>query len=150
VSLLDVMIKVSLVLWIVLGFGMITMLLVLGPKFGRMQKRYDRLLDSLETKVTPLLEQAERITDNATYITGVLRDDVETVDRTVQNTADSLNRMVALAEDRVSDINALITVAQEEAEETFFSTAAIVRALRGGRKRRKKRLLQGRERRRFG
>ncbi|MFQ5747304.1 MAG: hypothetical protein ACE5HF_08815 [Gemmatimonadota bacterium] len=149
-SLLDVMIRVSLVLWIALGFGMILMLVIVGPKLGRMQRRYDRLLDSLETKVTPLLEQAERITDNATYITGVLRDDVETIDRTVQGTAESLTRMIALAEDRISDINALVTVAQEEAEETFFSTAALVRALRGGRRRRKKRLLQGRERRRFG
>jgi hypothetical protein len=58
--------------------------------------------------------------------------------------------MVELAEDRVSEINALLEVAVEEAEETFFSTAAIMRALRLGGRGRKRRRSPRAERRRLG
>ena len=62
----------------------------------------------------------------------------------------SVESMVELAEDRVSEINALLEVAVEEAEETFFSTAAIMRALRLGGRGRKRRRAPRAERRRLG
>ena len=64
--------------------------------------------------------------------------------------ATSVESMVELAEDRVSEINALLEVAVEEAEETFFSTAAIMRALRLGGRGRKRRRSPRAERRRLG
>jgi hypothetical protein len=58
--------------------------------------------------------------------------------------------MVELAEDRVSEINALLEVAVEETEDTFFSTAAVMRALRLGGRRINKRRATRAERRRLG
>ena len=76
---------------------------------------------------------------------------------------DSVERMLDVTEDRVSEVNALVTVAIEEAEDTFLSTAGILRAIGGrdvrkkrrdNRKRRKRkdrdRWLRGGDRRRLG
>jgi hypothetical protein len=62
--------------------------------------------------------------------------------------------MIDLAEERASDLNALLAVAQEEAQETFFSLAGLVRTVRGltgkGKGRKRSRRFLGRERRRYG
>jgi hypothetical protein len=79
-----------------------------------------------------------------------LADDVDRIDRTVIRATSSVEGMIELAEDRVSEINALLEVAVEEAEETFFSTAAIMRALRVGGRGRKRRKTTRTERRRLG
>jgi hypothetical protein len=64
---------------------------------------------------------------------------VERIDETVVQVSDSVERMLDVTEDRISEINALVTVAIEEAEDTFVSTAGILRAIGGRSDRKKKR-----------
>jgi hypothetical protein len=96
-----------------------------------------------------MLEHSEEILEQMSRISAVLVADVEVVDHTIIRTAESIERIVDLMEDRVSEVNALVSVAVEEAEETFLSTAGLLRALRLGRRKRKRKLGMG-ERKRFG
>ena len=57
----------------------------------------------------------------------------------MRHAGESTERMVELVEDRVTEVAALLEVVQEEAEETFLTTASLLRGLRGrGRKKGKK------------
>ena len=110
----------------------------------------ETMSDELLRKAVPVLDQSQQLLDQVGGVTASLVDDVERIDRTVIRATTSVESMVELAEDRVSELNALLEVAVEEAEETFFSTAAIMRALRlGGRSRRRRKVSRA-ERRRLG
>jgi hypothetical protein len=57
---------------------------------------------------------------------------VRRVDETITEANRQLRRAVSLAEERVHDFNALLEVAQQEAEQVFVSTAATLRGVRRG------------------
>ena len=149
-SFFDVLVIVSLILWILVSGAAIVGLIVILPRLTSVLRRFERHQDRFDEKIVPVIEQAEGVLAQVGTITTSLVDDVDRVDRTVIRATESVERMVEVAEERVSEINALLEVAVEEAEETFFSTAAIMRALRlGGRSRKRRRLLR-RDRRRLG
>ncbi len=149
-SLNEVLVIVSLILWILVSSIATVGLLLLLPRLLRLLRQAEELHGAFQKKAVPVLDQAGQLLDQLGTVTTSLADDVEKVDRTVIRTTESVERMVELAEERVSEINALLEVAVEEAEETFFSTAAIMRALRlGGRDRKRRKLSRG-ERRRLG
>ena len=75
------------------------------------------------------------------------------MDHTIIRAAESVERMVELTEDRVAEVNALLSVAIEEAEDTLVSTAGLLRGVKAvlpGSRKRKKSWLSGGKRRRFG
>lgn len=146
----DILVMVSLILWILLCSVCIIAILRLLPGILSGRRRLDAMWDEFHQKAGPLLDQTQQVMDQVAVVANTLSDDVDRIDRTVIRATSSMEGMIELAEDRVSEINALLEVAVEEAEETFFSTAAIMRALRmGGRGRRKRRVSRG-ERRRLG
>jgi hypothetical protein len=150
VSFYDVLVIVSLILWVLISSIAIVSVLVLLPRTLNSLRQFEQIQEKFDLKVIPVLEQAQGVLDQVGTVTTSLADDVDRVDRTVIRTTESVERMIEVAEDRVSEINALLEVAVEEAEETFFSTAAIMRALRlGGRSRKRRRLSRG-DRRRLG
>ncbi len=151
-SFYDVLVMVSLILWILIGLGVIVSVPLLLPRLLGAMRQLEQLERAMVEQAAPLLEQSQHVLDQVGKITTSMADDVDRVDRTVIRTTESLERMIELAEDRVSDINALLEVAVEEAEETFFSTAALMRVLRPGSRsrRRRRRSHSNSERRRLG
>lgn len=149
-SFYDWLVIISLILWILVSGIAIVGLLVVLPRVNAVLGRLEEHQRRFDERIVPLAEQAQGVLDQVGTVTASLVDDVERVDRTVIRATESVERMVEVAEDRVSEINALLEVAVEEAEETFFSTAAIMRALRLGGRSRKSRRLSRRERRRLG
>jgi len=149
VSFQEMLILAALIIWTVLGAGMILTLVFVGPQLRRTMREIDRVSDVVTNRALPILEHSEEILEQMSRISAVLVADVEVVDHTIIRAAESIERIVDLMEDRVSEVNALVSVAVEEAEETFLSTAGLLRALRLGRRKRKRKLGTG-ERRRFG
>jgi hypothetical protein len=150
VTFYDILVIVSLILWILLSLTLIVGLVRLLPRMLRAMGQLETMSDELLKKAVPVLDQSQQLLDQIGGLTASLVDDVERIDRTVIRATSSVESMVELAEDRVSELNALLEVAVEEAEETFFSTAAIMRALRLGGRGRKRRKASRAERRRLG
>lgn len=152
VAFYDILVHVGLVIWILIGGGLIVGLLIVGPQLLRTLREFDDVADVVKNHVLPVLEHSDQVLDQLGRVTNVVLEDIEVVDNTIIRAAESIERMVELTEDRVSEINALVSVAIEEAEDTFLSTASLLRAVRpGGRKpKRKRRWLGSGERRRSG
>jgi uncharacterized protein YoxC len=168
VAFYDILVLISLILWIIFGSGLIISLILIVPRILRAVSEFDRVTDAITNRMLPIMERIDGTVQDVAKITDAAMASVERIDETVGNVTDSVERMLDVAEERVSDVNALVTVAVEEAEDTFLSTAGILRAIRGrdvrkkrrdrrqpDRKKRKKRKdrdrwLRGGERRRLG
>ena len=146
----EILVILSLILWIVLGLITIVSVLIVLPKLLKGLGKIEEVSDEFLKKAVPVLDQSQQLLDQVGVVAASLADDVERIDRTVIRATSSVESMVELAEDRVSEINALLEVAVEEAEETFFSTAAVMRALRLGGRGKKRRRASRAERRRLG
>jgi hypothetical protein len=66
------------------------------------------------------------------YISTSIRADVQQVNQTVTAVNRRLLEAVKKAEDRMDEFNALLEVAQEEAESAFISTASTLRGISSG------------------
>lgn len=133
---IGVLTVIGLVLWIVLSLTLLVGLVYAAPSLRRASRlldRLDRVLERADREMDPTLRHLRRAADNADYITTAVRSDVESVGDTVDRAARSTQRMLEMAEERAMEINGFLEVVQEEAEETFLSTASLLRALRGGR-----------------
>jgi uncharacterized protein YoxC len=150
VTFYEILVILSLILWILLSVTLIIGLLRLLPRLINALRQLESMSDEFLKKAVPVLDQSQQLLDQVGGVAASLADDVDRIDRTVIRATSSVESMVELAEDRVSEINALLEVAVEEAEETFFSTAAIMRALRLGGRGRKSRRRSRTERRRLG
>jgi len=142
VAFYDILVHTSLVLWIIFGSGLILSLILIVPRILRAFSELDRLTDALTNRMLPILERLDSAVQDFGKISDAAQAGVERIDETVVHVSDSVERMLDVTEDRVSEINALVTVAIEEAEDTFVSTAGILRAI-GGRSDRKKKRRRG-------
>jgi hypothetical protein len=145
VSFYDFLVYASLILWCIFGSGLIISLILITPKILHAFSELDRISDAFTNHIVPILERADAAMQDVRKITDAAMAGVERIDETVDHVTDSVERMLGIAEDRVSEANALVSVALEEAEETFLSTAGLLSAVRGGfssrdrRKRKRKR-----------
>ena len=98
--------------------------------FRNAYKRINELLDRIYGDVHPIVRHAHSITDNIDYITTSIRVDVEQVNRTIAAANERLTHALAVSEQRVNELNALLQIVQEEAESTFVSTASTLRGVR--------------------
>src|SRR4029079_8207515 len=107
----------------------------LVPAAWNFRKSYGKISDMLDRiygDINPIMRHASTIADNVNYITTSVRVDVQKVSQTVSAANQRLMASVELAEDRIKELNALLSVVQEEAESAFVSTASTVRGLRTG------------------
>ena len=111
---------------------LLVLLVVLVLVALKLQSKVGQLMDRLAADITPIARHTSSIADNVDYITTSIRTDVQQVSQTIQNANDRLNEALALSERRLRELSALLHVVQEEAENTFVSTAATVRAVRAG------------------
>ena len=100
--------------------------------FRKSHKKISALLDRVYGDINPIVRHLSTVADNVDYITTSIRVDVQQVNQTIAGANQRLNHAVALAEQRLNEFNALIRVVQQEAEDTFISTASTVRGVREG------------------
>lgn len=100
--------------------------------FRKSHKKVSALMDRVYGDINPIVRHLSTIADNVDYITTSIRVDVQQVNQTIAAANQRLNHAVALAEQRLNEFNALIQVVQQEAEDTFVSTASTVRGVREG------------------
>lgn len=135
---IGVLTVIALILWIVLSLVVLGGLVYAFPTLRRLSdvlQRMDRIFARTERDMEPVLEHLKRSADNMDYVTSAIRSDVESVGDTVDQAARSTRRLLQMAEERAVEINGFLEVVQEEAEESFLSTASLLRALRGSRER---------------
>jgi uncharacterized protein YoxC len=100
--------------------------------FRKNHKAIREMIDKFQGDIAPLLRHANAIADDVNYVTTSIRVDVQHVNQTVAAANRRLLDAVDKAESRINDFNALLEVAQEEAESAFVSTASTLRGIRRG------------------
>lgn len=139
-DVIGVLTVVALSFWILFCLVVIGGLIYALPtlrQFSSLLHRMERVFARTERDMEPVIEHLQNSADNMDYVTTALRSDVEAVGDTVDRAARSTRRLLGMAEERATEINGFLEVVQEEAEETFLSTASLLRALRGARSREK-------------
>ena len=86
----------------------------------------------LVQEVMPLIHMATSIADNVNVMSAVIRRDVDRIGATVADADERVRRAISATEARLHELSAVLTVAQEEAEDLFVSTASTVRGVRSG------------------
>lgn len=148
----DVLIHAALTIWTLIGIGVLVGMAIVVPQLLNTMREMDDIADIVKHRAVPALEQSQEVLDQLSRISTTLVHDFEVVDHTIIRAAESVERMVELTEDRVAEVNALVSVAVEEAEDTLVSTASILRAVRAlvPSKSKKRRSWLSRKRRRSG
>jgi uncharacterized protein YoxC len=131
-SLLD---QVTSIATTVLTLAFLVLTVALVPAAWNFRKSYARineLLDRVYGDINPIMRHTSTIADNVNYITTSIRVDVQQINQTIASANARLTQAIAMTEDRLREVNALLTVVQEEAEDMFVSTASAVRGVRAG------------------
>ena len=115
--------------------ALLVLAVALVPAAWNFRKSYAKvsdLLDKVYGDINPLMRHASAIADNVNYITTSVRVDIQQVSQTVAMANAKVIEAVAVAEERIKELNALLSVVQEEAEGAFISTASTIRGVRTG------------------
>jgi uncharacterized protein YoxC len=119
----------------VMSLTLLGLAIFLAPaawSFWRTFRKTQALLDRVYADINPLTHHAANIADNLDYITTSIRNDVQKVNATIASANRRLHQAVTTTESRLNEFNALLHVVQQEAEQAFVSTAAVVRGVRTG------------------
>ncbi len=100
--------------------------------FRKSYKKVSDMLDKVYGDINPLMRHASSIADNIDYISTSIRVDVQQVSQTVAAVNQRLQQAVQSAEVRITELNALLDVVQEEAESAFVATASTIRGVKTG------------------
>lgn len=126
---MQILLVIGLIVWIVVGLALLAALAYSFPlvqDLRSLMRRSDRLAGKMNDRMGPVIDRVETITDDASHISGSLREDVEEIGHAVDQGSRSARRIARMAENRAAEIDALIEVAQEECESKFVSTASIL------------------------
>ena len=102
---------------IVIAIAVIILVAVLIPaalSARRATEKASALMDRMARELSPLVGRAKRISDNVDSITGTVRADVEEVSRTVRYVTERARLGVEGVEQRVGELNTLLTIAQND------------------------------------
>lgn len=127
--------KVTSIAQGLMTIAVLVLTVALVPAAWNFRKSYARvsdLLDRIYGDISPIMRHASTVADNLNYVTTSLRADVQQVNQTVASANQRVLQASRLAERRLHELTALLDVVQEEAEDTFISTAAAVRGMRMG------------------
>ena len=119
----------------VMSITLVVLTIVLAPAgwwFWKTFRKTQALFDRVSGDINPLTHHVSNIAENLDYITTSIRSEVRQVNATIASANRRLNQAVKLTETRLNEFNALLHVVQQEAEEAFVSTAAVVRGVRTG------------------
>lgn len=135
---MQTLLVIALVVWIVVGLALLVAMAYSVPLVRELRTflvRGNEVLDRTDRRMDPLMDRLERITEDASHITSSLSQDVEEIGRAVDQGSRSARRIARLAEHRAEEIDALLEVAQDEAESTFVSAASLLGGIRSVRQR---------------
>ena len=134
-STYEIVIVIGMGIWIVVAAAILIALLHAVRLLAELRDPLALVADAvtdLNERLRPVVRNIERASDQARRIATRLREDADDVSRVVREATASTERMVELAEERVAEVAALLSVVQEEAEATFVSTASLLRGFRRG------------------
>ncbi len=136
-STYETMIIAGMAAWLVLALAILislfyTIRLIRGAHVPLGQ--ISTAVRDLNERLQPVLSNIETASETATELVERLKGDADQVGSALRSAGESTERMVELVEDRVAEVAALLEVVQEEAEETFFTTASLLRGFRRGKK----------------
>lgn len=123
------------ILSIVMSLAMIVLSLALIPAARNFRKDYIRLhalFGRIHDDVQPFFSNAHAITENVRGITTTIRADVLDLHAAVAAVHEQVLHAVSISEQRLQELNALLEVAQQEAESVFVATASTMRGVRTG------------------
>lgn len=89
-------------------------------------------LGRAERDILPLLRELTGLARDLTSVATTIRGDVELVHGTVADVNSRVREVVRVAEHRVGELDALLGVAQQEAEDVLLMAAAAARGVRAG------------------
>ncbi|MCG8468310.1 MAG: hypothetical protein MJB57_08885 [Gemmatimonadetes bacterium] len=133
----ETMIVIGMGLWIVIALAILVSILYAIGLLRRAREPLGRVsgaVGDLNQRLRPVLANVEQASEQAGRIAARIKDDADDVSTALRHATESTGRMVDLVEDRVSEVAALLEVVQEEAEETFLSTASLLRSFRRSKK----------------
>lgn len=116
-----------------LAIGALTIAVV--PAAWNFRKSYQKisdLLDKVYADVNPITHHAARISENVDYVTTAIRADTERASALLNSAEARLRVALDRAEARARDLEALVAVAQQEAERSLVSAASTAAGLREG------------------
>jgi hypothetical protein len=122
-QILDVLLTVSFV-------ALAAAVIPAAWNFRKSYKKISDLLDRVYADVNPIAHHASRIAENVDYVSTAIRADVQRASALVSDAERRLQHAVTRAEARARELEALLDVAQEEAQESFVTAAATVRGVR--------------------
>lgn len=135
-STYETVVVIGMALWILIALGLLAGVFYLVALLRRAREPMDRVAEvaeGLRERLQPAVRNVERAAEDVSYVVSALRSDATEVGATVRRAAEATDRMVELVEKRAAEIGGLLEVVQEEAEETFYSTASMLRGARRGR-----------------
>ena len=95
--------------------------------YGALKVR--RMLKGMRTDFEPAIRNVNALSETARGLAEKVRGNVEELSATVSDTNEKVRRATDAAEARLAEINALVGVAQREAEEAFLRAASTVRGV---------------------
>ena len=110
----------------------VAILVPIAMSVRRATDKASRLIDKLSGELSPFAIRANRISDNVDSITSTVRANVEELSGTVRYVAERTRLGVEGVEQRVGELNALISIAQNELEHAVVSTAATLHGVQAG------------------
>ncbi len=113
---------------IVIALALIAM--GLAAIYGALKVR--GMIRRMRTDFDPAIRNVNALSDTAKAMADTVRGTVEELSATVSETTVKVRRATDAAEARLAEINALVGVAQHEAEEAFLRAASTVRGVQVG------------------
>jgi hypothetical protein len=100
--------------------------------FRKSYRKVSDLLDKVYADVNPIAHHASRIAENVDYVTAAVRADTQRASALLGDAERRLRSALDRAEARARDLEALLDVAQAEAEHSLVSAASTVAGVREG------------------
>jgi len=124
--------------WASIGLGLaclalLVVLLFILFELRGLSRSWQQILSRVADRSGPLIESANSAARNVEYITHVVRTDVERVNHAISGLAGSIEEVSEDVQGRIKDVQALMDLAQIEAEDAVLDAATRIRTLRSGR-----------------
>jgi hypothetical protein len=113
-----------------IGIGVLTLAILLLS--WKLYKKVKAAAEKLRIDVDPAVRNAIAASESARAMVATVQGNVAEISRTVSSANERIGRVVESAETRAADLNALLDVAQQEAEELFVRTASTLRGVKAG------------------
>ena len=131
----NLMAQITAVATAIIAIAISVLLVVALPALWQLRNAYRRVngvLDRVYGDLTPIIRNVATITQDIAEFTSSIHADFRAVSATIESANAAVRDALAATERHVQEFNALLDVAQDEAEQLFVSTASTVRGVQRG------------------